>query len=120
MNLLHGILIRTDTHNVTDVYAPVWNGQEIRKKLVLRGDEIVYQDIRSDSIVVRALCNVSNSGQPPRDDGFELFGRRYFGNALIIPDEDRESPRITPQEVAHRIRFFRWNEQLGERQEAAA
>lgn len=107
MNTQHGILIRADTHNVTDVYAAVWNGQEIRKKLVLRNDDIVYQDIRSDSIVVRATSNVSSSGQTPRKDGFELFGKCFYGNALIIPDEDRNSPRITPQEVAHMIRFFR-------------
>jgi hypothetical protein len=107
MNLQHGILIRADTHTVSDVYAPIWNGHEIRKQLLLRDDEIVYRDIRSDSIVVAACGNVGKSGEQTSKEGFELFGQSYCGNALILPDEGRPSPKITPEEIAHLIRFVR-------------
>ena len=119
MNTQHGILIQADTHNVSDVYAPIWNGQEIRMKLGLRTD-LVYEDIRSDTIAIEALPNVGKGAESSHKDGFELFGRHFRGNALIIPDEGRDSPRITPQEVAHKVRFFDGNERSITRQKAAA
>jgi hypothetical protein len=110
MNKQHGILIRADAQIVNDVYAPVWNGQEIRKRLRLHNQEFVYQDMRSDSIVLEASSNVERNGKRRPKDGFELFGKRFYGNALIIPDEERDTPRITPQQVAHIIRFFQGSE----------
>jgi hypothetical protein len=102
----HGILIRVDAQIVSDVYEVVWNTQEIRKRLLLHDEEFVYQTIGSDSIVIEALSNVGENGARLRKDGFVLFGKRFYGNALIIPDEKRPSPRISPQEVAYVIRFF--------------
>ena len=107
MNKRHGILIRADAQNVSDVYATVWNGQEIRKNLFLHHEEFLYQDLSSDSIVVEADGNSGAERDRPCKDGFVLFGKRFYGNALIVPDEERDSPRITPQEIAHVIRFFR-------------
>jgi hypothetical protein len=106
MNKQHGILIRPDTQIVDDVYAAVWNSQEIRKRLLLHDEPFVYQDIRNDSIVIEASSNVETNGDGLHKNGFVLFGKRYYGNALIIPEEERDSPRISPQEVAHLIRFF--------------
>ena len=119
MNTQHGILIRADEHTVSDVYAPIWNGQEIRIKLGLRND-LVYQNIRSDSIVIEAVSNVGKGADSIRKAGFELFGRHFRGNALIIPDEGRDSPRITPEEIAHKIRFFGSDEVRAPREKAAA
>jgi len=106
MNKQHGILIRADTQVVDDVYAPVWNSQEIRKKLFLHDEPFVYQDIRNDSIIVEASPNVETNSDGLHKNGFFLLGRRFYGNALIIPEEERDSPGISPQEVAHGIRFF--------------
>jgi hypothetical protein len=110
MNKQHGILIRSDSQVVCDVYAPIWNSQEIRKSLFLHNAEFVFQDLRSDSIVVAASTNVETSGSRKRKDGFELFGKRFYGNALIIADEERDTPQITPQQIAHIIRFFQGSE----------
>ena len=120
MNTQHGILIRADTHNVSDVYALIWNGHEIRNKLFLHDGDFVYQDISSDTIVVEAPSNVGKNADARRKDGFELFGRCFYGNALIIPDEGRASPRITPLEIAHKIRFFRWDDRQRAREQVAA
>jgi hypothetical protein len=106
MNKQRGILIRADAQIVDDVYAAVWNGQEIRKKLFLHNEEFVYQDIKSDSIVIEASPNLETNCHRSRRNGFVLFGKRFYGNALIIPDEERDSPRVTPEEIAHSIRFF--------------
>jgi hypothetical protein len=106
MNKQHGILIRADAQLVNDVYAPIWNGQEIRKRLLLHEEHFVYQDMGSDSIVVEASPNVESHGPLSGRHGFELFGKRFYGNALVIPNEERDAPRITPQEIAHIIRFF--------------
>jgi len=110
MNRQHGILIRSDRQVVADVYAAIWNGQEIRKKLLLHNDEIIFRDLRNDSIVVEASSNVGGPLITRGKDGFQLFGERFYGNALIIADEDRLSPKISPEEIAHRIRFFRVGE----------
>jgi hypothetical protein len=107
VNKQHGILIRADAQIISNVYAAVWNGQEIRKKLFLHDEEFVYQEVRSDSIVVKAVGNIGGEKDRLRNAGFVLFGRRFYGNALIIPDEERDSPKMTPREIAHVIRFFR-------------
>jgi len=111
MNKQHGILIQADAQIVNDVYAAVWNAQEIRKRLFLHDEEFVYRDIQSDSIVVEASSNVETNGRRTPKDGFVLFGKRFYGNGLIIADEERDTPRITPQEIAHVIRFFQASEE---------
>ena len=110
MNKQHGILIQPDTQIVDDVYAAVWNSQEIRKRLLLHDEPFVYQDIRNDSIVVEASSNVETNGDGLPKNGFFLFGKRFYGNALVIPEEERDSPRISPQEIAQIIRFFQRDE----------
>jgi hypothetical protein len=110
MNKQHGILIRADTQVVDDVYALVWNSQEIRKRLLLQDEPFVYQDLRNDSIVIEASPNVESNGDELHKNGFFLFGKRFYGNALIIAEEERDSPRISPQEIAHVIRFFQGGE----------
>ena len=70
-------------------------------------EEIVFADLRNDTIALAAFTNGNPDGERLREDGFELFGNRYYGNALIVPDEGYDSPRISPQETARLINFFR-------------
>jgi hypothetical protein len=114
MNKQHGILIRPEMQVVSDVYSAIWNGLEIRKKLLLHDERIVFEDLRSDSIVVEA-DSIRGESAHGKNAGFQLFGKCYYGNAIIIADEGRDSPRITPQEVAHRIRFFHSSEESNQR-----
>ncbi len=107
MNKKHGILIRPDRHLISDVHAAVWNGNEIRKKLLLHDEPIVFRDVRNDTLAISGNASPSPAGERwRRGGGFELFGNQYRGNGLIIPDEGRDSPEITPEHLSHIIRFL--------------
>jgi hypothetical protein len=56
---------------------------------------------------VHEPANVHANGKRPIKDGFELLGRRFYGNALILADDGRTSPRVTPKQIAPAVYFFR-------------
>ncbi|HEY3898261.1 MAG TPA: hypothetical protein VGM54_06595, partial [Chthoniobacter sp.] len=99
--------IRADTRTVSDVCSLNWNGIELRKRLLVGNEPIVYFDFHGDRIGARAIANVHANGKRPIKDGFELLGRRFYGNALILADDGRTSPRVTPKQIAPAVYFFR-------------
>jgi hypothetical protein len=111
MDKKYGILICSDTHTVSDVHAYIWSGYEMRRKLGIGGNrEIVLQDLErtGDTIVVSAYLNVATAGKASRCEGFDLFGQRFYGRALVISgDEKRSSPAIDPHDISRVIRFLR-------------
>ena len=107
MNNRCGILIRSREQTIAEVFSSNWDNNEIKE--ILRDDwrDIAFFSIRGDSIVVSAVSNVGGDrNQQHHQRGFELFGRRYYGDALIIAGEDRDTPQVTPQEIAGGVRFF--------------
>jgi len=116
MDKKHAILITPETHLVDDVDAYLWNDYEIYRNL-LNEHEIVYRNVQKtgDTMVLDGFLNSVEAGKAFRCDGFELFGERYYGNGLILPEDETQShPRLSPQEVSRSIRFFRVEPSLGE------
>ena len=106
MNNRRGILIRSREQTIAEVFSSNWDNGAIKEVLRDHGQDIAFFTIRGDTVVVSALPNVSGDRRPQHRSGFELFGRRYYGDALIIAGENRDTPQITPQEIAGDIRFF--------------
>ena len=105
MNNRRGILIRSREQTIAEVFASNWDNNEIKEILRDNWRDIAFFGIRGDTIVVSALPNVGGDRHQHRS-GFELFGRRYYGDGLIIAGENRDTPQVTPQEIAGDIRFF--------------
>jgi hypothetical protein len=101
-------LINSETHLVDDVHAYLWNEFEIYRQLSNQ-HEVVYRHIprTGDVIVLDGFLNSVAAGMARRREGFELFGEKYYGNALIIPAVEKDSrPGLSPEEVGRYIRFF--------------
>ncbi len=112
MNKKHGILIRPNCRLIADVHAAIWNGMEMRKRLLLHDEPIVFRDLRNDTLALNGKLNRMRRSAKSCRSGFELFGEIYYGDALIIPDEGRNSPRITPEHLAHIVRFLDVDEEI--------
>jgi hypothetical protein len=110
MHKLFGILIRPDTHTVHDVDACVWTDHEMRQKLQIGDDEIVRRGVErtGDAIFVSAFLNATTAGKASRCEGFDLFGERFYGPALIVSGEENgTSPILDPHDISRAIHFFR-------------
>ncbi|HEY3897924.1 MAG TPA: hypothetical protein VGM54_04875 [Chthoniobacter sp.] len=106
MNNRRGILIRSREQTIAEVFSSQWDNGEIKEVLRDNWQDIAFFTIRGDTIVVSALPNVGGDRQQHHRSGFELFGRRYYGDALIIAGENRDTLQITPPEIVSDIRFF--------------
>jgi len=105
-----GILIRPDSQLILDIQADAWTDEELQRQLRLPdGDLVRYGLERSgDAIVLSAFLNTSTAGKPFRIEGFDLYGDRFYGPAIIIPgDELSCCPALDPHDISRVIRFFR-------------
>jgi len=113
MHKFFGILIRPETHTVHDVEAYVWTDHEMRQRLEIGNDEIARREVErtGDAIFVSAFLNGTTAGKSFRSDGFDLYGDRYYGPALIIAArESGVAPVLDPHDISRAIHFFRMNE----------
>jgi hypothetical protein len=106
MNNCRGILIRSREESISEVCSSSWGHSEIKEMLRDNWQDIAFFGIRGDTIVVSAIPNVGGARDERHQYGFELCGRRYYGDALIIGAENCDAPRVTPQEIGKDIRFF--------------
>lgn len=112
MQKTFGILIRPDTHTVHDVDADQWTEHAMREKLQVGNGEFERREVErtGDTIVVSAFLNASTAGKASRSDGFDLYGERFYGPALIISGEaSGTSPILDPHDISRAIHFFRLN-----------
>jgi hypothetical protein len=110
MNKLFGILILPETNTVHDVDASAWTIDVVRQKLQIGNDDIVERQVErtGDVIFVSAFLNSSTAGKPFRCDGFDLYGERFYGPALIVSGEEGgASPILDPHDISRVIHFFR-------------
>ena len=113
MHKTFGILIRPDTHTVHDVDAYIWTDHEMRTKLQIESDEIVQRGVErtGDAIFVSSFLNATAAGRAFRCEGFDLYGDRYYGPALIVSgQENGTSPILDPHDISRAIHFFRLNQ----------
>jgi hypothetical protein len=106
MNNCRGILIRSREQTIAEVISLSWGNTEIKEVLQDNWQDIAFFGVPGATIVVSAIPNVGGDRQQRHRSGFELFGRRYYGDALIIGRENRSVPQVTPQEISEDIRFF--------------
>ncbi len=105
-----GILIRPDTNTVHDVHSFLWTDHEMHQRLQIGNDEIVERQVErtGDAIFVSAFLNATTAGKAFRCDGFDLFGDRFYGPALIVSGEENgTAPILDPHDISRAIRFFR-------------
>src|ERR1700730_4895544 len=110
MNNDYGLLILPDIQTVGDVHADEWTDRELRQRLRVGNDELVRRDVdrTGDTIVVSAFLNSTTAGKPSRCEGFDLYGERFYGPALVISSENnRRCPVLDPHDINHVIHFFR-------------
>jgi hypothetical protein len=106
MNNCRGILLRSREQTIAEVFSASWGNGEIKEILRDNWQDVAFFGIRGDTIVVSAIPNVGGDRGQRHRSGFELFGRRYYGDALIIGGENRDTPQLTPQDISKDIRFF--------------
>ena len=105
-----GLLICPDFQTAYDVNADDWTDQELREQLRVGNDAILRLEVdrTGDTIVVSALLNDATTREAARGDGFDLYGQRFYGPALVISGEsNRRSPALDPHDVSRMIHFFR-------------
>jgi hypothetical protein len=107
MNNRRGILIRSREQTIAEVFSSDWDNNAIKELLRDNWRDIAFFGIRGDTIAVPALPNVGGDrNEQHHRSGFELFGRRYYGDALVIAGENRDTPQLRPQDISGDIRFF--------------
>src|SRR5215213_8435435 len=108
MHKRFGILIRPDTHTVHDVEAYIWTDHEMRQKLQIGNEEVVERQVErtGDAIFVSAFLNATEAGKASRCDGFDLYGDRYYGPALVISSTQSDvCPVLDPHDISRAIQF---------------
>lgn len=110
MNNYYGLLILPDIQTVGDVHADEWTDRELRQQLRVGNDELVRRDVdrTGDTIIVSAYLNSTTAGKPSRCEGFDLYGERFYGPALVISSENNHRcPVLDPHDINRVIHFFR-------------
>lgn len=104
-----GLLICPGTHTVHDVSADQWTILNVRHLLGVEEGIVRHEIERSgDWIYVSALLNASAEGRDVRCEGFDLFGDRYYGPALLVAGrENGIAPVLDPHDISRAIHFFR-------------
>jgi hypothetical protein len=107
-----GLLIRADTQTVHDVDAGAWTDEEVRQKLPIGNDPVLRLSLErtGDLILVSGFLNGSAAGKGVRREGFDLYGERFFGSALIVSGEvNGSAPVLDPHDISRAIHFFLLN-----------
>jgi len=112
MKTNYGLLICPDIQTVGDVHAEEWTDRELRQQLRVGNDELLRLEVdrTGDTIIVSAFLNSTTAGKPSRCEGFDLYGERFYGPALVISSENnRRCPVLDPHDISRPIHFFRLN-----------
>lgn len=109
MQKTFGLLIRPDTQTVHDVDAGEWTDEAVRQKLPIGNDPVLRLGLErtGDLILVSGFLNEAAEGEGVRREGFDLYGERFYGPALIVSGEKNgRAPVLDPHDISRAIHFF--------------